>query len=34
MNRQEFEEKLERALAQVRAGHGIAKTMEELERMA
>ena len=34
MNRQEFEEKLERGIAQVRAGQGIVKTMEELERMA
>ena len=34
MNRQEFEEKLERGIAQVRDGQGIVKTMEELECMA
>ena len=34
MTRQEYEEKLERGLAQVRAGQGIVKTMEELECMA
>ena len=34
MTRQEYEEKLERGIAQVRAGQGITKTMEELERMA
>lgn len=34
MTRQEFEEKLERGIAQVRSGQGIVKTMEELERMA
>lgn len=34
MTRQEYEEKLERGIAQVRAGKGIVKTMEELERMA
>ncbi len=34
MTRQEYEEKLERGIAQVRAGLGITKTMEELERMA
>lgn len=34
MTRQEYEEKLERGIAQVRAGQGITKTMEELECMA
>lgn len=34
MTYQEYEEKLERGIAQVRAGQGIVKTMEELERMA
>lgn len=34
MIKQEYEEKLERGLAQVRAGQGIVKTMEELESMA
>ena len=34
MTRQEYEEKLERGIAQVRVGQGIVKTMEELERMA
>ena len=34
MTRQEYEEKLERGIAQVRAGLGITKTMEELECMA
>ncbi len=34
MTHQEYEEKLERGIAQVRAGLGITKTMEELERMA
>ncbi len=34
MTRQEYEIKLEAGLAQVRAGKGIIKTMEELERMA
>lgn len=29
MTRQEFEEKLERGIAQVRDGQGIVKTMEE-----
>lgn len=29
-----FSGKLERGLAQVRAGHGIVKTMDELEAMA
>ena len=31
MNRQEFEEKLERGIAQVRDGQGIVKTMEEAD---
>ena len=31
VTRQEYAEKLERGLAQVRAGQGITKTMEELE---
>lgn len=34
MTQQEYKEKLERGIAQVRAGQGIVKTMEELERMA
>lgn len=34
MTYQEYNEKLKRGLAQVRAGQGIVKTMEELERMA
>ena len=34
MTRQEYEEKLERGIVQVRAGLGITKTMEELECMA
>lgn len=34
MTHQGYIEKLERALAQVRAGQGIVKTMEELESMA
>ena len=34
MTRQEYKEKLERGIAQVRAGQGIVKTMEELESMA
>ncbi len=34
MTRQEYEKKLEGGIAQVRAGQGITKTMEELERMA
>lgn len=33
MTRQEYEEKIERGIAQVQAGQGITKTMEELERM-
>ena len=33
VTRQEYAEKLERGLAQVRVGQGITKTMEELERM-
>lgn len=33
MTRQEYKDKLERGLAQVRAGQGIAKTIEELECM-
>lgn len=34
MTRQEYKEKLERGIAQVRAGKCIVKTMEELEAMA
>ncbi len=34
MTHQDYIEKLERGFAQVRAGQGIVKTMEELERMA
>ena len=34
MTYQEYNEKLKRGLAQVRAGQGIVKTMEELERRA
>lgn len=34
MTHQEYNKKLERGLAQVRAGQGITKTMEELEHMA
>ena len=34
MTQQEYKEKLERGIAKVRAGQGIVKTMEELERMA
>ena len=34
MTHQDYIGKLERGLAQVRAGQGIVKTMEELERMA
>lgn len=34
MTRQDYKEKLERGIAQVRAGQGIVKTMEELESMA
>lgn len=33
VTRQEYEEKIERGIAQVQAGQGITKTMEELERM-
>lgn len=33
MTRQEYKKKLERGIAQVRAGLGIVKTMEELESM-
>lgn len=33
MTRQEYEEELERGIAQVRAGQGITKMMEELECM-
>ena len=34
MTHQEYKEKLERGIAQVRAGQGIVKTMDELEAMA
>ena len=33
MTRQEYTEKLERGIAQIRDGQCIVKTMEELERM-
>lgn len=34
MTKQEYKEKLERGIAQVRAGQGIVKTLEKLESMA
>lgn len=34
MTHKEYKEKMERGIAQVRAGQGITKTMKELERMA